>query len=145
MSANLKRSAALRVLEIEPLQLPADYAFKAGVPATRADCANEHRPCQRIACRHNNWLRLSEEQPGNPQRGRRGSTTLRASTMNSCSLDVADRGPMTFKQVGHELGIHASRARQIALLALFKMFIRMKRLGLDVTDVRAMLEQVKGS
>lgn len=118
MSTNLRRSPRLRV--VDPLQLPSDWEIKPGVPATRADCINAPRPCPYVSCRHHLWLRLQQEQAGNPQAGKQGATTFRPSSMQSCSLDVADRGA-GFEEIGRLLGMDVTRARQIAQSAIEKL------------------------
>lgn len=120
-----RRTAKLRV--VAALQLAPDWKVEPGVPRTRAECVDGPRPCPRIACRHHLWLRLKEEQPGNPQAGKQGDTTFRPSTMQSCSLDVAEKGA-SFEEIGNVLGMDSTRARQIAQAGLEKL----KALGLDV-------------
>lgn len=120
-----RRSMRLRV--IQTLQLARDWELRGGTPRTRGDCASVPRPCPYISCRHHLWLRLKQEQPGNPQAGKQGDTTFRPSTMQSCSLDVADRGA-SFEEIGELLGMDSTRARQIAQAGLEKL----KALGLDV-------------
>jgi hypothetical protein len=125
-----RRSQRLRI--IEPLQLPADWEMRSGVPETRADCANVPRPCPYVACRHHLWLRLKQEQPGNPQAGKQGETTFRPSSMQSCSLDVADKlGGASFDEIGELLGMDSTRARQIAQAALDKL----RAAGVDVDEL----------
>jgi hypothetical protein len=80
-----------------------------------------------VSCRHHLWLRLKEEQPGNPQAGKQGETTFRPSSNQSCALDVADSGA-SFEEIGEFLGMDSTRARQIAQGALEKL----KALGVDV-------------
>jgi hypothetical protein len=117
-----KRSPKLRI--IPPLQLPPEWEMRAGVPRTRGDCGNEPRPCRYVECRHHLWLRLKEEQPGNPQAGKQGETTFRPSTMQSCALDVADKGGASFDEIGELLGMDSTRGRQIAQAALEKLKAR---------------------
>lgn len=125
-----RRSQRLRI--VEPLQLPPNWEIKSGVPATRADCANVPRPCPFLSCRHHLWLRLQQEQPGNPQAGKQGGTTFRPSTNQSCSLDVADRpGGASFDEIGDLLGMDSTRARQIAQAGLDKL----RAAGVDVDEL----------
>jgi hypothetical protein len=63
---------------------------------------------------------LQEEQPGNPQAGKQGTSTFRPSTMNSCALDVAAQ-PQSFDAIGEMLGMHPTRVRQIAEQAIEKI------------------------
>lgn len=124
-----RRSVKLRV--VDALQLPEDWEIKPGVPATRADCINGPRPCSYLSCRHHNWLRLQSENPGNPQAGKQGETTFRPASMQSCALDVADKGAASFEEVGRYLGCDSTRARQIAAAAIEKL----RAAGLDVTEM----------
>lgn len=123
-----KRSDKLRV--IEPLELPPDWEIRPGVPATRADCASLPRPCPHVACRHHLFLRLEQEQAGNPRLGRQGETTLRAPTMHSCALDVASEAS-SCERIAALLGIDATRVRQIAKRALQKL----RFLGIDTHEL----------
>jgi hypothetical protein len=117
-----RRSARLKV--VESLELPESWEMRAGVPKTRTECRGAPRPCPYVSCRHHLWLRLQEEQPGNPQRGRQGATTLRPSTMDSCSLDVAERGRATYEEIGAMLGVHRTRVQQIEAAAVAKLRAR---------------------
>jgi hypothetical protein len=134
MSDRAHRSAKLRI--VESLELPSSWEMRAGVPRTRGECKDGPRPCPYVSCRHHLWLRLQEEQPGNPQEGRQGATTLRPSTMDTCALDVAERGRATFEEIGAILGVHPTRARQIAEAALAELRER----GVDVEGLLAMEE-----
>lgn len=117
-----RRSAKLRV--ITPLQLPPNWEIRSlkepGAPKIREDCESQPRPCQYIGCKHHLWLRLSEEQPGNPKAGKQGETTFRPSTMNTCALDLK-RG-MSVDEIGEHFGVHPTRVRQIAEGAIMKLF-----------------------
>jgi hypothetical protein len=114
-------SARLRV--IDPVALPADWEIKPGVPRTVGDCRDRDRsqPCAYLSCRHHLWLRLREEQPGNPAKGAQGDTTFRPSTNQTCALEVAERGGTSFSEIGELLGMHHTRVRQIAERALAKL------------------------
>jgi hypothetical protein len=124
---------------IQPLQLEPEWELRAGVPETRGECRGGQRPCPYVSCRHHLWLRLQEEQPGNPQKGRQGPTTFRPATMESCSLDVAERHAqqgVSFDEIGELLGMDSTRARQIAKGALLKL----KTLGVDVDTLLEAVE-----
>ncbi|MFY3742456.1 sigma factor-like helix-turn-helix DNA-binding protein [Anaeromyxobacter sp. Red801] len=41
--------------------------------------------------------------------------------METCALDVADRGPLTLDEVGKILGVTRERVRQIEVAALEKL------------------------
>jgi hypothetical protein len=117
-----RRSPKLRI--VPQLQLPAEWEARSlassGAPRTRGDCANVPRPCPYVDCRSHLWLRLQQEQPGNPQAGKQGETTFRPSTMQTCALDVAERGA-SYEEIGEHLGMDSTRARQIAQAAIEKL------------------------
>jgi hypothetical protein len=127
-----KRSTKLRI--IDPVRLPPSWEMRSlsdeGAPRTRAQCKDMPRPCPYVSCRHHLWLRLKQEQPGNPQAGKQGDTTFRPATMQSCSLDVADKGA-SFEEIGQLLGMDSTRGRQIAQAALEKL----KALGVNVDEL----------
>jgi hypothetical protein len=127
-----RRSKKLRV--IDALQLPQDWELLPGVPATRAECVDGPRPCAYVSCRHHLWLRLQSENPGNPKAGKQGATTFKPSSMQSCALDVADKGA-TFDEIGRYLGCDSTRARQIAAAAIDKL----RAAGVDVAEMMELL------
>lgn len=133
-----KRTPKLRI--VPPLQLPPDWEMRSGVPASRAHCKDIPKPCPYVSCRHHLWLRLSEEQPGNPQAGKQGETTFRPSSMQSCALDVADNGGASFEEIGVFLGMDSTRGRQIAQAALEKLKKACADLELDDPALKRMLE-----
>jgi hypothetical protein len=123
MSERRRRSSKLRV--VAPLQLPPDWEMRSlkwpGAPKTRDECRGLPRPCPYVGCKHHLWLRLQEEQPGNPQAGKQGETTFRPSTMNTCALDIAEQGGASFDYIGEVFGMDPTRGRQIAQLGLEKL------------------------
>lgn len=94
-----------------PLPAPVEH------PATRGDCQGGPRPCPLVGCRHHIAI---EVQPngsivvGYPDRPVEEMTA-------SCSLDVADQGPVTLEQVGALLNLTRERIRQIEAEALLKL------------------------
>lgn len=136
-----KRSAKLRI--IDPVRLPSNWEMRslsdADAPKKRADCAGIPKPCPFLDCRHHLWLRLQQEQPGNPQAGKQGETTFRPSTMQSCSLDVAEKGA-SFEEIGELLGMDSTRGRQIAQAALEKLKARCAELGVQDSELDALME-----
>lgn len=134
MSANPKLPTKLRIHL--PIALPEDWQPLPGVPATRADCVDGPRPCPYVSCRHHNWLLLQQDRAGNPKRGRQGETTFKASTMESCALDVAAHGA-TADEVGAVLGVDPTRVRQILATAIGKL----KRAGVDVKEFLAAMRE----
>lgn len=114
----MTRSTRLRI--IEAVTLPPDWEMQPGTPATRGDCKDGQRPCPYVECRHHLWTDLEQDQSGNWQRGRQGSSTLRPSTMESCSLDIAEHGAMP-EDIGLVLGMDDTRVRQILEAATEKL------------------------
>lgn len=84
-------------------------------PRTRADCASVPRPCPYIGCRHHLGI---DPQPNGSFRLTYGHDDV-GQMRYTCSLDLADRGPMTLEQVGHVLGVTRERARQMETVAMF--------------------------
>lgn len=114
------RSKHLRILE--PLALSSRWEVKTGVPATRADCPPPASgPCPYVSCRHHLWLVESRDRAGNPARGAQGDAAFKASTMESCALDVAELGAASYEEIGALLGVDHTRVRQIEEDALEKL------------------------
>lgn len=126
-----KRSPKLRV--IDPMRLPAGWEILPGVPKTRGDCARVVRPCPYLSCRHNLWISLQQEQPGNPKAGKQGETTFRPYSMRNCALDIAEFATPV-DEIAHYMRIHPTRVRQIAEGALEKLR------ALDPDLARALME-----
>lgn len=86
-------------------------------PKTRADCVDGPRPCPWVACRHHlaidfspsmASIRVAEDilEPPDPKKPWLES-------LESCALDVADRGPHRLHEVGTILRLTRERIRQI--------------------------------
>jgi hypothetical protein len=67
----------------------------APMPATRGDCVDGPRPCPHVACRHH-----------------------LESGWETCSLDVAERGPQSREAIGVVLGLNRFDVRDIEERAL---------------------------
>ena len=82
-------------------------------PHVRGDCPT-NRPCPWISCRHHLYLDID----------RRGDIFIRyphlewSELRETCSLDVADRGPQTLEYIGRLLNLTRERVRQIEHLAM---------------------------
>ena len=87
-------------------------------PKTRADCAGVARPCPYVACKHNLFLDVAETE----------SIILNFPHLQpdemppdrSCSLDLAERGPMTLEEIAVVTNLTRERIRQVELKALIR-------------------------
>lgn len=85
----------------------------APMPRTRGDCVDGPRPCPHYRCRHNlvvevtkgGGIRTNFDPEAEPERP-------------SCALDVADRGPHSYEEVGVVMGVTKERIRQLEERAL---------------------------
>jgi hypothetical protein len=87
-------------------------------PKTRGDCIDMERPCPFVSCKYHLYLDV------NPKSGsiKINFTDLEVWEMvDSCALDVADRGGITLEEVGEIMNITRERARQIEEEALAKL------------------------
>jgi hypothetical protein len=84
-------------------------------PRTRADCREGLRPCPYASCRHH---LLAEVSPVGTLFARRGEDP--AALPESCSLDVADRGQHSEREVAAILGVSHARVLQLTARALKK-------------------------
>ncbi|HEY3494807.1 MAG TPA: sigma factor-like helix-turn-helix DNA-binding protein [Polyangiaceae bacterium] len=75
-------------------------------PRLRGQCVLVPRPCPFDRCRHH----LGAVRAG-----------------ESCSLDVADRGEHSLREVGEFLGVSHARVEQIEVMALDKVRKRIRR------------------
>lgn len=100
-------------------------------PKTRAECAGGERPCLYVSCKYHLYLDV------NPS----GSLKLNfpdkepGDMVESCALDVADRGGATLEEVGALTNVIRERVRQVEDQALE----RMRRPALDA-DLDHLLE-----
>ena len=86
-------------------------------PQTRGECP-ESRPCPYVSCRHHLYIEV------NPVTG---SVQFPFGALgidevpNTCSLDAAERGPLTLDEVGTMTNRTKERIRQIETRAMFVM------------------------
>ena len=79
-------------------------------PRTRGECESMPRPCPFVSCKYHLYLDVDD---------RRGSIKLNFpdievwEMMDSCALDVAERGGETLQTVADLLNLTRERARQI--------------------------------
>jgi hypothetical protein len=84
-------------------------------PQTYGDCQKLPRPCPFVGCRHHLYLEAGKS--GNL---RTLSTELEHMS-ETCSLDVAARGPQSLDEIGEMMNITKERVRQIEASAFAKV------------------------
>ena len=95
-------------------------------PKLRNECAEGPRPCPFVGCKYHLYLDI------NP---RTGSIKLNFpdvepwDMVDSCVLDIADRGPVTLEDVGRIMNLTRERIRQLEAAASEK--IRTTRLAVE--------------
>lgn len=86
-------------------------------PRTRAECASVPRPCPYVGCAHNLYLDVTDI----------GSVKFNFpdvephEMVESCSLDLAERGGMNLESVGGAMNLTRERVRQTEDAALEKV------------------------
>jgi len=102
-------------LEIGRLLYPETDYWK---PRTRAECVDGLRPCPFVSCRYHLFIDVSDKT---------GAIKLNfpdlevEEMIESCALDVADRGGATLEQVGAIMNLTRERIRQLEVNALAKL------------------------
>lgn len=113
----MPRGKTLSIKQMRPeirRATPIDAAVFVGRPRTRAECCNGPRPCPWVACRHHLYLDVDPEL---------GSIKLNFpdiepdEMVETCSLDVAERGPQILDVVGALMNLTRERGRQIETFA----------------------------
>lgn len=92
-------------------------------PRLRGECLRGPRPCPLVGCLYNNYLEVRRN-PGEAPRIKILHPSRLPEDMpprESCSLDMADSGPHTLKEVADVLGLTRERIRQIEVRALQKV------------------------
>lgn len=96
-------------------------------PRKREQCVEGLRPCPFVACRHHLALDVTSV----------GGIRVNApdgkleGMVETCALDVADRGGQTLEQVSEVLGVVRERVRQIELEALARLRQLLEQKGND--------------
>lgn len=105
---------------------------KRRLPMTRDECRDGPRPCPFVSCRHHLYLDV------HPVTGniRLNFPDLEVEELEfSCSLDLADRGPLTLDELGALLNVTRERARQLELLAMTRLEEVLIETGLDAKQL----------
>ena len=99
-------------------------------PKSRADCVDGPRPCPWVSCKYHLYLDISPKT---------GSIKLNFpdiepwEMVESCVLDIADRGPVTLEDVGRIMNLTRERIRQLEASASDK--VRETRLAIEFRTV----------
>jgi len=104
-----------RELELGRMLYPEEAVDK---PVTRADCGAGERPCPFVSCKHHLYLDVS---------ARTGAIKLNFPDLEvwemveTCALDVSDRGGTTLEEVGAIMNLTRERIRQVEVKGLAKL------------------------
>lgn len=112
-----KASVALERRQLELLE-EADPIGPIERPRTRGECKDGPRPCPWVSCRHHLYLDVS------PRTGalKLNRPDLQPEEMvESCALDVADRGATTLEEVGAIMNLTRERIRQVEVKAFAQL------------------------
>jgi len=126
-------SSRISKAEILALRKETPDDGKRRLPVTRADCAEGPRPCPLVSCRHHLYLEVSPS----------GNVRLNfpdippEEMVVSCSLDLADEGPLTLDQLAQVINLTRERARQVQDLALGRIEALLRQEGIDEGGVDA--------
>lgn len=104
-----------RELEVGRLLYPPEKYWR---PQTRGDCAAIQRPCPFVSCKFNLYLDVSPSDGGI----KLNFPDIEPGDMiESCVLDVADRGGESLETVGRMINVTRERLRQIEERALVQL------------------------
>ena len=127
-----------KVIRPVPLMTPVDYPADADRPRTREECRGGARPCPFVSCRFNTYLDVIKDN-GFIHLTYEGREPDEVPPELSCAEDLADRAragnPPTLEEVGMALGVSRERARQIEDIALAKVELALRELGIVKKDV----------
>jgi len=110
----VKRLSKLE-LEVGRLLFPVEELER---PATRADCVHGERPCPFVSCAHHLYLDVF---------AKTGAIKINFPDLevwemvDSCALDVADRGGTTLEEAGAMMNLTRERIRQLEVGAMAKL------------------------
>lgn len=120
-------SGRLSKTQIEELKRQNGTNGKRRLPMTRGECEGGARPCPLVSCRHNLYLDVAPS--GNVRLNFPGLQP--EEMLVSCSLDLADEGPLTLDQLAQTLNLTRERARQVQDLALARLEVLLREAGVD--------------
>ncbi len=100
----------LVVADVDDEQLPAR-------PKTRGECMDGPRPCPWVGCRHNLFLDVTES--GSLKFNHPGVDPTEM--VDSCALDIADKGNHALEEVGKYMNLVRERVRQIEAEGLIQL------------------------
>jgi hypothetical protein len=87
-------------------------------PRSRSQCGEEARPCPWVSCKHHLYLDVNPET---------GSIKINFPDLEpwdmveTCSLDIAERGGITLEEVGEIMNLTRERIRQVEVRGLLKL------------------------
>lgn len=103
-----------------------DYPEGIERPRKRSDCADVVRPCVFVSCRYS--LYLDRPQKNKPNLVFNFPDKEPGDLVDSCALDIADRGGETLERVAELMNITRERVRQIEAMLLRKIRPRMVKM-----------------
>ena len=92
-----------------------------GRPVKRADCLEGPRPCPHSRCRYHLQREIAEDK-------------LPEAPIETCALDLADRGRNTLEEIAPHMGVSRERIRQMEAEALRKLRIRGGRILVELRE-----------
>ncbi len=101
-------------------------------PKTRGDCKDGPRPCVFVSCRYNMFLEVSKG--GGIRHNFPGIEP--EEMVNSCALDLAEKGGMSMEETAKVFGVAKERIRQIELEVQGRMRRAFSRNGEEVVNTR---------
>lgn len=87
-------------------------------PRTRGECQDGPRPCPFVSCKFHLYLDVS---PATGSIKFNFPGVEPEDLVESCALDVADRGPVTLEEVGAILNLTRERVRQMEVRGLVQL------------------------
>lgn len=131
VTVSVKRISKVALTVLRDAYPEADRVHE-GRPRTREECEGGERPCPFVSCKHNTYLSVAENGNIKFQQGGQQPWEVK----ESCSLDVADRGPQTLEAVGEIMNLTRERMRQEEDRIVLKLKRALARRGYnDLVDI----------